>query len=288
MSENVDSGNRKTTIPFTLKSRQIEISKGKPYALNLKKDQVHFLFAREADIVFTFSPHYSRELKRGNYFLLYDQNRDLGIELSSEDSKMLFLALPTEFVHEILLEDHQHLVHLNFKGFGVKEYSEHPIGPEADIVIEALMAENYPTSLKQLYIKAKIMELLSHCYDVPEENRYENCPFLKDKENVERIKHARNTLIDQMANPPSLTELAKIIGMNEYNLKVGFKNVYGLPAFKYLQQHRLNFAKRLLRNKQLQVNEIAYEIGYTSASHFIEAFKKNFGVTPKKYQSEGD
>ena len=89
-----------------------------------------------------------------------------------------------------------------------------------------------------------------------------------------------------MSAPPSLTELSKIIGMNEYNLKIGFKNVYGLPAFKYLHQHRMNFAQQLLKENKLQVNEIADEIGYTSASHFIDAFKKNFGITPKKYQQE--
>ena len=286
MSKNVDSGKRKKSISASPQLYKLNLEQKAPQTMSLEKDLVHFLFARESNVQFIFSPHYSRDLQKGNYFLLYDQNRDLDVKLESEDSRMLYLAMPTEFIHDMLIEDHQHLVHLNFKGFGVKEYSEHPISPEADLVIETLMQEGFPTSLKQLYIKAKSMELLSHCYDVPEENRYENCPFLKDKDNVERIKHARNVLIEKMASPPSLPELAKIIGMNEYNLKVGFKNVYGLPAFKYLQQHRLNFAKSLLRKNQLQVNEIADEIGYTSASHFIEAFKKNFGTTPKKYQAD--
>lgn len=288
MQENVDSGNRISRSTEVRHIETIHIRKGAPTSIILPKNRVNYLFTREEDVNFSFSPHYSRPLARGNYFLLYDQNSELRVSLTTVDCTLLYISVPTEFIHDILLDDNQHMVELDFKGFGVKEYSEHPISPEADLIVEELMKEENPTSLSRLYRRAKVMELMSYCYDVPEENRYENCPFLKDQENVERIKNARNILVENMTDPPSLPELSKMIGMNEYNLKVGFKNVYGLPAYKYLQQYRLNYSKQLLRNQQLQVSEIADEVGYSSASHFIDAFKKSFGLTPKKFQTGSD
>jgi AraC-like DNA-binding protein len=282
--ESIGSGKRNSTHNDHMACDIIVLTETTPQAVVLDPNHVHFFFARESDVVFEFSPFYSRELKKGNYFLLYDQNRELPVLLKAEQSKLLYVTLPPSYIHQILLADNEEMVGLNFNGFGVKEYSEHPISPDSDVVVEDLLNGNPPTSLIKLYQRAKVLELLSYCYDVPKESRYENCPFLKDKENVERIKQARDILVSEMVNPPSLPELAKLIGMNEYNLKVGFKNVYGIPPFKYLHQHKLNFAKRLLRNKQLQVNEIADEIGYKTSSHFIDAFKKQFGVTPKKYQ----
>jgi AraC-like DNA-binding protein len=45
----------------------------------------------------------------------------------------------------------------------------------------------------------------------------------------------------------------------------------------------MNSAKTLLDQGRSQVSEVAYALGYGSASHFISAFKKKYGITPKKY-----
>ena len=86
-----------------------------------------------------------------------------------------------------------------------------------------------------------------------------------------------------METPPGLKELAKQAGLNEYQLKVGFKEIYGNTVFGYLLDHKLDHARVLLDTAKYQVNEVAYQIGYTNPSHFIASFKKKFGVTPKKY-----
>lgn len=251
--------------------------------IHLEQDWVHFLFARDSEVLFEFSPHYSRNLKSGSYFLLYDQNRDLNVRLHTS-TRILCVCIHPEVLHSWLVDDYDDIPHRDFNGFGVKEYSEHVISPQTDLVVGELLEKRFPTSLSKLYVNAKVRELMSYCYDIPPEQRYENCPFLKDQENVERIKTARKILIGNMADPPSLSELSRQIGMNEYNLKVGFKNVYGLPAYKYLQQYRLEHARRMLQSGIYQVSEISDEVGYTTASHFIEAFRKRYGITPKQYQ----
>ena len=64
---------------------------------------------------------------------------------------------------------------------------------------------------------------------------------------------------------------------------MGFKEIYGDTVFGFLLSHRLDHARVLLDAAKLQVNEVAYQIGYSNPSHFIAAFKKKFGITPKKY-----
>jgi len=72
--------------------------------------------------------------------------------------------------------------------------------------------------------------------------------------------------------------------LNEYQLKAGFKEIYGNSVFGlFCWIHKLDHARVLLDTKKYQVNEVAYQLGYTNPSHFIAAFKKKFGVTPKKY-----
>ena len=45
----------------------------------------------------------------------------------------------------------------------------------------------------------------------------------------------------------------------------------------------MEHSRRLLESNQFNVNEVGLKVGYSTSSHFIAAFKKKFGTTPKKY-----
>jgi len=66
-----------------------------------------------------------------------------------------------------------------------------------------------------------------------------------------------------------------------FNLKP-FKEIYGNTPYQYLLDHKLEIASQIIISGKYQVNEVAFKIGYNNISHFIEAFKKKYGVTPKK------
>jgi len=132
------------------------------------------------------------------------------------------------------------------------------------------------------YYLGKVLEILG-LYFSEKKPDTEACPFLNDQETVRKIKHAKEYLLKHMVSPPGLKELAKTAGLNEYQLKVGFKEIYGNTVFGYLLEHKLDHSRVLLDSSRFQVNEVAYQIGYANPTHFIAAFKKKFGVTPKKY-----
>jgi len=111
-------------------------------------------------------------------------------------------------------------------------------------------------------------------------------PFLVDEDNVKRIRRAKELIIAKMAEPPSLPELAKEVGLSLKRLKEGFKQIYGDSVYSFLFGYKMEYARRLLDSGQYNVNEIGLRIGYSTSSHFIAAFRKKYGTTPKKYMKE--
>ncbi|HBK82016.1 MAG TPA: AraC family transcriptional regulator, partial [Flavobacterium sp.] len=94
---------------------------------------------------------------------------------------------------------------------------------------------------------------------------------------------AKEIIIANMAEPPSLQKLADQVGLNIKKLKAGFKQIYGDSVYSFLFDYKMELARHLLDSGSYNVNEVGLKIGYSTSSHFIAAFKKKFGTTPKKY-----
>jgi AraC-like DNA-binding protein len=83
-----------------------------------------------------------------------------------------------------------------------------------------------------------------------------------------------------LEEPPSLPELARSVGLNEFKLKVGFRTHFGTSVFGYLRAQRMDQARRLLVRGELSVTEVAARVGYSNPSKFAAAFRKHFGRPP--------
>jgi len=86
-----------------------------------------------------------------------------------------------------------------------------------------------------------------------------------------------------MIEPPTLQELSDKVGLNLKKLKQGFKQIYGETVYGFLFDYKMDYARKLLDSGSFNVNEVGAKIGYSTASHFIAAFKKKYRTTPKKY-----
>ncbi|GAA4115058.1 hypothetical protein GCM10022393_15010 [Aquimarina addita] len=85
-----------------------------------------------------------------------------------------------------------------------------------------------------------------------------------------------------------MSELSRLVVLNEYKLKRGFKELFGTPVFGYIHQTRMDLAKRLLLDTSKTAKEIAYEIGYCSPQHFSKAFKEQFVISPNSIRNTPD
>jgi AraC-like DNA-binding protein len=247
----------------------------------IQKSIIHFYFCMEGSAIFSFGPHYSREILKGKNYFFYNPDKDLPFELQlASQTKMVFMTISLESLHKLFVHDALPL--LKPENSNRKFYDERDIPASLLLVLNQLLSTQLSVSAQKLFYQGKFYELLSLYFSNRLPNT-ETCPFLNDEETVRKIKFSKEYILKNMETPPSLKELAKIAGLNEYQLKVGFKEIYGNTVFGFLLDHKLDHSRILLDSAKYQVSEVAYQIGYTNPSHFIAAFKKKFGVTPKKY-----
>jgi|SRR6476661_554515 len=133
--------------------------------------------------------------------------------------------------------------------------------------------------LKKLFLYSKALEILvlqAEAFEQAQAPRR----FARTEYDQERLQFARDYLIQHLDLPPTLPELARLAGINEFKLKKGFKELFGQTVFGYLSDYRLEAARAHLLERQKTASELAFELGYSSLQHFSAAFKKKFGVSP--------
>ena len=150
--------------------------------------------------------------------------------------------------------------------------------PQMQAIVDGLFNIQYEGKTKMMFFRSQITALLSHFFGELANLKTEK---LKTPER-EKLNQARDILLNNLDNPPSLNEISKRIGLNTFKLKKEFKELFGVPVFKYLQNERLTLAHKMIRNQDATVQEAAWHVGYDSLSSFSNAFEKKFGYRPSQ------
>ncbi len=245
--------------------------------------QIHFCVKGKSQFLFN-NGNYSFDVLDKRSIILYNPQRNLPINLEIHPKTILIsLLISIEKFHSLFSKEASYIPFLSEENSHKKYYDDIEIKPLVLIVLQQIINSSINSSLRELYIKGKIYELLSLHFQKDESSLGEYCPFLVDEQNVIKIRKAKDIIIANIAEPPSLQELANNVGLNIKKLKEGFKQIYGDTVFSFLFDYKMEYSKRLLETNQHNVNEVGLKVGYSTASHFIAAFKKKFGITPKKY-----
>jgi AraC-like DNA-binding protein len=102
--------------------------------------------------------------------------------------------------------------------------------------------------------------------------------------NPEWIGKAVSIIEEDVRKHFTICEISAAVGTNSFSLKQGFKQVFGIGPFEYLQNVRLNQAAHLLIHTTQPVKNIAKHVGYKSPSSFIVVFKKKYGNSPTQWR----
>jgi AraC-like DNA-binding protein len=152
--------------------------------------------------------------------------------------------------------------------------------------IRDIMHGGFEGGLKLLFLQSKCIELLTlqaQMYeDIAKRSSTGQLFTNISSHDKESIMYAREYLLQNALQPPSLTELARIAGINEFKLKQGFKQVFNNTVFGYLSDFKLNEARDLLLQGDTTIKEVSDNLGYSSVQHFSNAFRKKFGMPPGK------
>lgn len=150
--------------------------------------------------------------------------------------------------------------------------------PQMQSIVDSLFNIQYEGKTKMMFFRSQITTLLSHFFGQLASLKTEKIKPIER----EKLNQAKDILLNNLDNPPSLNEISKEIGLNTFKLKKNFKELFGVPVFKYLQNERLTLAHKLIRTQESTVQEAAWHVGYDSLSSFSNAFAKKFGYRPSQ------
>lgn len=135
---------------------------------------------------------------------------------------------------------------------------------------------------QRMWYRAKALEVASAVLYQPEASEEFFCQRHK-RQNRERVDRVIAVLKENLAEPPSLEEIGRRVGCSHFYLSRIFSQEMGRGIFQYLRVLRMDRAAELLRERKMNVTQVALEVGYSSPSHFSTAFHETFGCCPGLY-----
>lgn len=154
------------------------------------------------------------------------------------------------------------------------------MNPAIEAVIAEVIANTYAEPLQELFLFSKAIELMVLCAESCTTAAGDKEVYIKTKQDKERLIAVRDLINQRLEAPPGLPEIARSVGLNEYKLKRGFREMFSYSVFGYLADQRLNLAKRYLLDTNQTAAEISGSLGYATPQHFNNAFRNKFMMTP--------
>lgn len=103
---------------------------------------------------------------------------------------------------------------------------------------------------------------------------------------IRSVMAAEELISENVGNHISLHALARHVGINEFILKRGFKDIFRTTIYQYLLKRRMSEAVKLLYISPLKEKDIAKKCGFKTLSGFITTFKKHYTKTPKIFRQQ--
>ena len=255
----------------------------------LKKDvlynfiQFHFVISGKIDFLFN-QGNYKLSLTENRSLMLYNPIKSLPLNINIyEKSEIITILIPIKKFHKLFSTDTDSIPFLSKENISQKYYNEQETNHMVSASLNQILNYSKDNMTNKLYLKSKVYEIFSLMFMNNNNTNIEQCPYILSDDQIRKVKLAKEIILKKFNNPPTLLEISNEVNLSLRKLKEGFKEVYGKPVFKYLLDYKMDLAKKMLRGGKHNVNEVSLELGYSTASHFIAAFKKKFTITPRNY-----
>jgi AraC-like DNA-binding protein len=133
-----------------------------------------------------------------------------------------------------------------------------------------------------LWYQAKALEVVADLFFLTPGGQELFCQR-QQRLSAERVEKVIALLGQDLTNPPSLEDIGRAVGCSQFHLSRTFSTATGMTIPQYIRQLRMERAAELLRSGKFNVTEAALEVGYSSLSHFSQAFHETFGCCPGLY-----
>ena len=135
---------------------------------------------------------------------------------------------------------------------------------------------------QKLWYQTKALELAAELFFLAPGERELFCQR-QQRLSAERVEKVIALLRKNPETPPNLEEIGRAVGCSPFHLSRTFSAATGMTIPQYIRQLRMERAAELLRSGKFNVTEAALEVGYSSLSHFSQAFHETFGCCPGLY-----
>ncbi|RZT06142.1 Helix-turn-helix domain-containing protein [Duganella sp. CF402] len=98
------------------------------------------------------------------------------------------------------------------------------------------------------------------------------------------VNAVKRLISDNLAALPGLAEIARSVGTYREKLSQVFREQTGMTVFGFIREERIRRGEELLKDTDIDVQDIALLIGFNNAGNFATAFRERMGVTPTAYR----
>ena len=222
--------------------------------------------------------------KRDFYSLSYRYEGKITVDdgngaLCSEAGSITFIPKGISYKTEILEDMRMVVIHfkldkdVNYRNAAVIT----PADPGFRLLFERIVHDFHTDKAVDFRCMSAFYELLARLEELPIEDGCKRIP--------EKIRQVRKFVEQHYADPTlSISFLAERFGISTAYLRREFLRAYQMTPIAFLQSVRVGNAQNMLASKYLSVGEIAEQCGFSSASYFIQVFRKSVGESPDKYR----
>ena len=166
---------------------------------------------------------------------------------------------------------------------GFPGHIQQALTPELRIVAHQVLNCSLEGSARRLFMESKALEILALQLGTLS-SPHSRERRVQSKEELQRLEEARTILDREFADPPSLLMLARRVGLNDFKLKNGFRELYHTTVFGYVRMLKMEKARTMLETGEFNVSEVALATGYSCFGHFSGAFRKRYGIAPRDFK----
>jgi len=162
-----------------------------------------------------------------------------------------------------------------------------PIHLKMEDHVKALRDIDTKGMTRILQMEGEVYQLLS--MHIARHDKYHNNDVMPNtllKDELKIIRRYAQKILDDPSVNYSLDQLSKNSGLSQAKLQEGFKFLYARTVTEYIRHIRLEAARDLMNNSDLNISQIVYTIGFTSRSYFSKIFKEKYDITPHEYKKQ--
>ncbi len=242
-----------------------------------------FSYEEEFNVISEFHSAILTSRKKVEHHTLFPKGKHLEINYIYIERKEFLkkrnnnVALLNDKLHEVFKDTR------NDKQFAYFS----PIHLKMEDHVKALRYINSKGITRILQMEGEVYQLLS--MHISRHDKYFKTDIVPNtllKDELKIIKRYANKIMEDPSVNYSLEQLSKDSGLSQAKLQDGFKFLYLRTVTEYIRHVRLEAARDLMNNCDLNISQIVYTIGFTSRSYFSKIFKEKYAITPHEYKSQ--